>query len=349
MMRRSGVFASSLLLIALGWPLAVTARAAETPDWRDVDLLNGRLVMSVPANAEIESVGAANIMAAAPAGDSVTRLKIPAEGAEIVVEVRELYALFPQQPERFFHDAVLEGEVPPDGPPPGPVQLDPRLTAYGITGGSYRYPSGVNVLANLLVAQPDGTAQFVYIVTWDALPEVVQKASRAAERMAASLRPGPRQSLGAGGRRLLTSIPQANSGTRDLTVTWPEGHALSVEQGPDFAVYTIATLLPLDAPGGRLGIYIGNFPSYFYAQEGIGPDDLGKIAASILGREAVWLERRAPAEAGNPGWTRRETILSLEASPGGLKMHLFATAPAGSGDIDALTRIAEQNLRLTAP
>lgn len=84
MMRRSGVFASSLLLIALGWPLAVTARAAaETPGWRDADLLNGRLVMSVPPDAEIEGVGADNIMGAAPASDSVTKLKIPADGAEI--------------------------------------------------------------------------------------------------------------------------------------------------------------------------------------------------------------------------------------------------------------------------
>jgi hypothetical protein len=336
-------------MLALALPLAVTAPAAETPGWRDVDLLNGRLVMSVPPHAEIESMGAENIMGAAPSGDSVTKLKIPADGAEIVVEVRELYALFPQEPERFFHDAVLEGEAPSDGPPPGWILLDPRLTAYGITGGSYRYPSGVNVLANLLVAQPDGTAQFVYIVTWDAPPEVVQKASQAAERMAASLRPGPRQSLGTGGRRLITSIPQANSATRELTVTWPEGHALSVEQGPDFTVHTIAKLLPLDAPGARLGIYIGHFPSYFYVQEGIGSDELGKIPASIVGHETVWLERQAPAEAGKPAWTRRETILSLEASSGGLKMHLFATAPTGSGDIDALTQIAEQNLRLTAP
>lgn len=341
--------ATVMAVMALGWPLAAGAQSSGEHSWQDIELLNGRLVMSAPATAKVDAVVPENVLGAGPTQENLSRLRIPIAGTEIVIEVRELYAMFPRDAPRFFSEVVLGGRLPDEGPQPRFVRLDPRLIAYGIAAGSYRHPSGDHVLANLLVAQPDGTAQHVYVMTWDKPAEVVSEASRTADRMIASLRSGPRQRPASGSSRVLTQVPRANAAPKHLTVNLPERYVLSIQEGPDFIVYNINRLAPLDAPGGGLGIYLGHFPNYFYAQHGYKREELTEVPTNILGQAAVWLERHAPAEGGSPGWIHRETILPLEDSPGGLKLHLFASAPAGTGELDELVRIAEAELRLTSP
>jgi hypothetical protein len=333
-------------LMALNGASVVSAQSEETA-WNDADLLNGRLVMSVPAATEVETLGAENIMGAAPATESATRLRITMAGTEIVVQVRELYAAFPRDPARFFREIVMGGALGSDQPEPAAVQIG-TLSAYGNRAGSYRHPSGTHVLANLLVGQPDGTVQHLYIMTWDKPADVLDGAIRTVERMVASLRSGTRRGLAAGGTRQLARLSGSGSVSRSLTMDLPEGYVMAVQQGPDFDVYTINKLAPLDAPGGSLGIYVGAHPSYVYAQDGYRLEALARVATTILGQDSHWLESPPQAAGDGVKWTRRETILPLEDSAG-LRLHLFASAPADSEQLQELTRLAETGLRLTSP
>jgi len=348
-MQRSGALAVCLLLLGPGWPLGVAAQTAGAPDWQDFDLLNGRLVMSAPSTTSVEALGADNIMGAAPSDEAISQLRVRLAETEIVVNVRELFAFYPENPETFFRDAVLGGEERSDGPPPAALSLDGRLTAYGIAGGSYRHPSGNHVLANLLVAQPDGTAHHVYLMTWDKPPAVVAAASEIALQMVTSLRAGPRRLQTAGGQRVLATLSQPDGGQADLAVTLPDGYTLSADQGSDFSVYQISKVVPLDTAAGGLGIYLGHFPSYHFTRDGLSPDSMQQVPTRVLGRDALWLQHQQPGVPGSAAWTHRELIVGLGSSEEALKMHVFLSAPDDSGQLAAFTSIVEKGLRLTPP
>jgi hypothetical protein len=349
MISRLCILVVSLSLMVLAWPLIAPVQTAAANDWQDFDLLAGRLVMSAPSAAKFDDVGAEDIMAASPADTSVAQLRIQAAGTEIVVHVRELFALFPREPTTFFFDAIWGGETPQGADKPERIQVAEPLTAYGVATGTYLHSSGNNVLASLLVAQADGTAQYVYIMTWDVDAATLEQASRIAERMVLSLRPGPRQDLQGSGRHILATLPQDGGAPLALVLDLPAGYTVSKEQGPDFSAYQVGKLSPLDAPSGRLGLYVGHFPRYHYERMGVAAGGLRKVPGSILANSAEWLERHAPAGSAGSGWTHRELIVPLEASAAGLKLHLFLAAPDDNEELTDLTKVAEEGLRLTPP
>jgi hypothetical protein len=346
MIQRLNTMAGAVLLLASAWATAGTTRSAEANDWRDFDLLNGRLMISAPASAAYEKLQAQHIMAADPSEDNETQLRVKAAGTEIVVYVKELFALAPINTEAFFHEEIWGGETPSGATAPGPIALAAPLGAYGVASGSYPHPSGNNVLGCLLVAQADGTAQYVYVMTWDVDATTLKEVSAIAERMVLSLRPGARQELQSGGRHALA--PQLRSGG-SLIVELPDDYVLSKNQGPDFTVYDIGRLTPLGEPRGSLGVYVGDFPALHFSRSGLTPDGAKQVPVRLLGNDAAWLEYETHGTAGDAAWLHRETIVNLGSSAQGQKLHVFLSAPSNSADVDSLTRIAEEGLKITRP
>jgi hypothetical protein len=346
MARNWAIWAAVLLLQA-----AATGAPAQTEtesDWQEIALLNGRLVISAPPKTEIVPSGVEHVMAAAPSQEMTTKLSVPAgpTGNDIVVYVHELYALFPQNPESHFRDNYAGGLLEDRNSPPHSRRLGGGLTAYGAFEGRRQHPSGNHVLADFLVAQADGTTQEVFIMTWDVGPNELDRLAAIATRMVATLRPGPRQGLTTGGRHILTTLTQQDGKRAKLQIDLPQGYTLSRERGPDFSVFRVGKLAPLDAPLGGIGIYLGDFPSPFYAELGLSQDDLKKVPARILRTNTAWLERRATDTAGGPDWIHREVILPMEQATDSRKLHLILAGPEGSGELETLTHIAEHGLTL---
>ncbi|WP_299391536.1 hypothetical protein [Pelagibius sp.] len=346
-MRRLRRVAALMFVAASSWPFQTLAQTADESAWQTLHMLNGRLLVSAPGNSIDETVGADSIMAAAPAEGSISRIRIPLADTEIVVQARELYALFPSDPETFFRNVVLGSEQPVGDVTPYSIDLSLPLKAYGIGKGSYRHPSGDYVLANVLIAQSDGSAQHLQIMTWEKPPEVVARAEAIAERIVFSLRAGPRQELPRGGTHTLVKVKQSDGELADLTLTIPKEYTFSKEQGPDFVVFRIGRLVPLDATTGSFGVYVGNFPSYHFSHKGIPLEKLRRTPTKILGHHTEWLERFEPPLPGSPGWVHREVILRPDSLSDGLALHIFISAPEDGSELAELTKTAESGIQIS--
>ncbi len=339
------------LLVATILPLGAKAQSALESDWQDIDLLKGRLVISAPPGTQIVPNEAANIMAAAPSEEMATKLNVPLGQTEndIVVYANEHFALFPQAPETYFGENHLGGILEDRNAPPRSEQFASGLRAYGAFEGKRRHASGNYVLANILVAQADGTTQEIFIMTWNERAQTLERYSDIASRMIASLRPGPRQRLETGGRHVIEASSR-DGRTLRFALSLPASHIFSEQRGPDFTVYRIEKLAPLDAAAGGLGIYIGWHPNMSHQRKGIPAAKLMRVATRIVDHRSEWVQYQEKDADGGPDWIHREAIVPLEGDRGlGAKMHLFMAAPEGSGEIDALTRLIETQMVRVQP
>lgn len=345
----------SLRIGAIALTIAATvifetrAQGTGDTDWQDVELLKGRLIISAPPGTEVVPNEVANIMAAAPSDEMTTKLSVPLSPTknDIVVYVREHFALFPQDPEAYFRDNLPGGILEDKNAPPRGRQLDSRLRAYGAFEGQRQHPSGNHVLADVLVAQMDGTTQEVFIMSWDERAETLERYSEIALRMINSLRPGPREKLETGGQHLIEASLRDGRSLR-FTVDLPDGYTFAEEPGPDFTVYRIGRLAPMDAPAGALGIYVGWHPSMIHQRNRIPSEQLKEWPLRLLDQDTKWIEHRESDTAG-PDWVYREALLPLEDDSVGAKAHFFLAAPDGSGEIERLSQIVETQMKRVEP
>src|ERR1700761_974947 len=78
--------------------LSFLPAAAQTApaDWKQQDLLAGRLSIRTPPDAKAQGPALSSIMGTAPSAASKTRIRVPVSGTEIVVQAKSLNALAPK-------------------------------------------------------------------------------------------------------------------------------------------------------------------------------------------------------------------------------------------------------------
>jgi hypothetical protein len=272
--------------------------AAETFPER-VELLGGRLRLSVPRGAKV-AARPQGIMAAEAADEDETRvILVPGEGeiARFVLLARESFALGSGDVER---DApkLLGAEA-------GDLVLARAKVGQGLTAVALRPKrelgaQGALFVLGAVVERADRTLCMLSFYILPAMAAERAEWQAKALEMLSTLEAGSAVLLGARKHRLAT-----RSG-KTLIVELPRPAVRSVQRGPDFFVYHLRELAALGESDTQMGVYIGNHPSHQWRQAGVSAAKLQKTAATLLGKKVVWFS--FPAEGGG---TMSEAIAAL--------------------------------------
>lgn len=260
-------------------PPAPSAIARKPLSTTPTSLLNGRLTIRLPEGAKIEA-RPVSVMSAPESDEDETRVVLDAGEERLVVMVHELFGLASDDFER-----------------------DVRLTVagWGDKAAQYRFAhaplKGVRAIAvlpapgssqetdavfvrGLFVALPDGTVQTVFVYVNPRAARDHAGCSAAAERILATLAPGPRRlQLDAGKRTLATLSPDA-----EIVVTVPKNIVVTTQNGPDFVVQRLKVVGWLGKSSDMIGFYLGHHPSFEKGEK--------RADGTLFGKKVVWQARR---------------------------------------------------------
>ncbi len=254
-----------------------------------------------------------SIMAAPPPNEGETRLYLEDGGRKLVVFTAELY----HRPTADLAAGVRHVDPPAPTDRLVPLELPSGLRAAAIVATRLDTSTEAVPVLRLYVVSPDDTVQ---LVAFYVSPEVAAEGrgcARLARRIAETLRPGERRIDASGGEHVL-------EGTIGLTL--PPGYVVLPQPGPDFAVYRVYPLVPLDEPTGSLGIYLGQHPSAAPVAPGTG------TPGTVFGQPMEWRDRVEGI------LHARDAVLDVPGH-GGLVAHVFVNAPDEAAR-DALTAVA---------
>lgn len=242
-----------LLLIHLAEAGAADSLGQLTVPKTQIDVLAGRLKVSVPTGARLQPVQH-GIMAAPEADNEQTRVLIDAGDQRMVLMVYELFARAA---------ADFEGEAQKETARfPMKVNLQ-KWTLSGPVRAIAYFPvvptkdQVANLVMGVFVAGPDGSVQNLVWYVNPAGAIQFSAASNLAESIAKTIAPGARTLDITPGVRELSVYSKAKS----IFVTVPQGYVVTAQHGPDFIVHHIHKVMAFGDPAASLGVYLGDHPS----------------------------------------------------------------------------------------
>jgi hypothetical protein len=295
------------ILVTIGLTLLWTVAAGAQPDdaqWRAFDLHGGVLSIRAPEGTIAEPPRQDNLMGPAVDQNIETRLRIPVNDTEVVVQASSLSALAPAD---FAAAIAASGYL--DGFA-GQAEVLERELGGGHMVASLPRESQVSddtwLLAYALVGDPRGFAQEVVIASWykpGRYDEVagVAKAVLESLEVGATLPPLPT------GETVLEHLQNG-----DLAVDLGGDHFISADVGPDFTVHRITSARMLGEPAAQLGVYVGNYPSMHADTADIPSDSRRNIEGRLFGEAMNWVAWDVP----DGGGIIQEAIVEIPGAPG---------------------------------
>jgi hypothetical protein len=279
-----------------------------------IDLLGGRLVVTMPSGAKAESRGHGIMSADAPA-ENETRVVLDAGEERLVVMANDLFATAGDDfASSVKAEAGLQGNA---------SDYDVAVATAG------KGLSAVSVMPRILDRSGDAVLVESYcVMTADGLVETVavyvnppaaadlDGAKLLADKILRSLAAGARTLPRAGGRTKVTDL----DATRDLYADLPQDVVVSLQRGIDFDVAHLRPLRTLGAGGRALGIYVGHHASFRTDSKA------RTVADTVLGKRVRW-----QMGSGDDQPTADALVRIREAGTDGdgieTMVHLFARAP----------------------
>jgi hypothetical protein len=315
--------------------LSVLPAAAQTAlaDWKQQDLLQGRLSIRTPPDAKAQGPALSNIMGTAPSAASKTRIRVPVSGTEIVVQAKSLKALAPRdmaaaiKSTEYF--SKYEGEKQELT-----LDLGGGWSALAVIPKQYKYWDDSYLLAYAWIKSPNAMLYELVLATW-ADTDAYSKLSQAATDIVRSLQGGNASGEIPAGTTVLDS-QGALGDEQEMVVDLDGKYVIETEAGIDFVVNRISQLVEIDTDGGQMGFYLGDYPQFNREAELKSGASIVSDPEKIFGRTPEWLVR-------NRGNLKKQSTV-LDVRPGsGLKCHLFITGTPQQ--VDALVKVAH-SLRL---
>lgn len=313
------------------------------PADRPSDFLSGRFRLSLPAEAVHANVP--NDLMAAAVPEETSSLYFLEQGDDRMgVVANETFQLAGDDLEgavrRYLSDLPEEGA--PWNIAPLPL-ADPSLRAVAYWPSSLVIRGDSDVWAlGVLYAMPDGGVAHVSFRMDTPTAAHGTGCTGYAAQLASSAIAGDRP-LGRAARDETVAVTDG----RSLIIHVPADAVLLPQPGPDFLVFYIIPLVPLDQPSPSLGIYVGAYP------QDLEPSNLPDVPGELLGEKGAWLASDVAALDGSFHALRLERRLELspkkkkkrkgDADPaptGTLYVHVFMSA-ADQAQLDALRAVAE--------
>jgi hypothetical protein len=310
---------------------AQTAAPSKTPaKWKAQALLGDHLRIFSPPEAIAEGPSRENIMGTAPDTVSLTRIRIPIAGTEIVVQARSMKALAPKDMPGAMKAATYLAEFKGEKESLA-LDIGGGWKAAAVMPRQYRYWPDSYLLAYAWISDPDGLLYELVIGSW-IKDEAYPKLSQTAAGIVRSLAPGLHfQGVPRGTASLNSEIAFGN-GQIELVIDLDGKYAVDTETGLSFVVHRITELVEMGSDGGEMGIYLGRYP-HFNREASLKQGARAmRDQESILGQIPEWLV--------HDGDNSRKQSTLIEVSSGGtdLKCHLFISGTPEQ--VDALVRLA---------
>jgi hypothetical protein len=294
-----------------------------------VELLGGRLRLSVPAGAKV-APRAVNVMAAAPSDDDETRvIVVPGDGevARFVLLARELFAL---------GSGSLEGDASKfSGKDAAEMTIARTKVGKGLEAVTLRPKRelgshGALFVLGALIQRADGTlCQLAFYILPEMSPETAEWEAKALAMLG---------TLEAGSGALLGATKHELDEGRALSITLelPRPAVRTFQRGPDFFVYRMRELSRVGEDETSLGVYFGGHPSHQWKQAGLDRAKVKTSGAKLLEKQVEWFTWTAEA-----GKIVSETIVPVGPNA---YMHVFASGPKDKvGEL----RLAAESMRAT--
>lgn len=300
-------------------------------EWKPVELLNGRLLVSMPAGS---AIGAREhkVTEARKSSEEETRV-VSVDGLnKLVLVARELFAVAGPD----YNAQVLEALR---------TQFASEQTAFKVErigqhviAGRASDPNAADdaiLYATCFVRHRDDSIQRLGLYFNPKFHENPENCRSLTDRILASVRLGPRQlDLASGTRRL-----DARSDKFDLSVALPDGWLVTSQYGLDFVVHKLSEVAAFGTRGKTIGIYMGGRPGYQWHKLGATAKYRATRSSAFLGGEQEWVTYSTTRPE---VWRHVETIRGIPKPDASWKVHVFAAAPSDSGvdEILAILRSA---------
>ncbi len=304
------------LAILLLSPLTTLAQAAVglgklTVPKAQIEILEGRLKVSVPRGSKVEPMQR-GLMAAAAANSEETRVVIDAGDQRMVLMAYERFAR---------SGGNLESEVQKQSTQ-FPVKVN--LQKWPLSGQAQaiayfpvapRKDQGANFVMGLFVAGPDGLVRSLIWYVNPAGAAQFQAATNLAKTIAKTVTPGAKTLNVTPGKRELSIY----SPTKSVYVSIPADYAVSTQVGPDFLVHHIRKIVAFGDPEASLGVYLGDHPSH--TESGV----ITKATSIVFGKKVTW-SQDSKSENGMKSRVARVLIPLGPRSEGASYADVFARA-----------------------
>jgi tetratricopeptide (TPR) repeat protein len=330
------VLFSLVSLLAMACPNGSSENIKTAQKTKEIGLLKGRLVVKMPKEAKSKPRGF-DIMSAPQPDESETRIVFESADGKLVLMATDLYAYASDDFSQGVDRLLKQWQDPnqPDSKEPDLVRQPGIIT----TAGGLKAVLVKNVNASskksksllvraAVVANNDGTVQYLAIYANHAAAKEWSRVSNLAEQILKSAAPG-------------TSPTKFNERTvtvsehLGLSIKVPESTSVSIKRGPDFSVFRCSKMIPLGDSPVCLIIYEGNHPDFR-------PDTKAKLfTGTILGQKVDWFEMNS--EDGAKG---AETILPL---PTREDIVLHISVLAGEKSSFETMKKAAESLAVTNP
>lgn len=319
-----------LFLILNVSPVIAQQDNAALSEWSSQSLLGDRMRINAPVGTKREARQYSGIMGTAPDQEAKTRLRIPIEDTEMVIQAQLLYALAPtdmlgtMQRTKYF--SSFEGAL-------NEKNLDLRngWSALVVFPEKYAYWPDSYLLALAWIKDPEGQLYEMMIGSWNSDVHYEQVANTA-NGIIESLHPGKNASTLPTGITTLDSDIALQNGDIELVVTLNGEHQISTQPGMSFVVHKITSLAVLGERKGQMGIYIGRYPSFDEEREILNGAKRFEDNERVLGQKPVWLVNRGEE------WHEQDTLINVISGTSNLKVHIFISGPPK--EVESLVAIA---------
>src|ERR1700761_240750 len=170
--------------------LSFLPAAAQTApaDWKQQDLLAGRLSIRTPPDAKAQGPALSSIMGTAPSAASKTRIRVPVSGTEIVVQAKSLNALAPKDMAAAIKSTEYYAKY--DGEKQElTLDLGGGWSALAVIPKQYKYWDDSYLLAYAWIRSPNAMLYELVLATW-ADTNAYSKLSQTATEVVRSLQGG---------------------------------------------------------------------------------------------------------------------------------------------------------------
>ena len=308
---------SIAISVTLAWPAAAQILSdTKTPSgWKQQALLGDRLRIFVPTETAPEGRSYANIMGTAIPATSMTRVRIPINGTEIVVQAKDRKALAPKDVPSAINSTRYLAQF---GGQREELTLDlgGGWTAFAIIPREYKYWSDSYLLAYCWITDPDGLLYEMVLASWID-DKAYSTLAQTAIAIVRSLKPGLYFQEVPNGTTSLDSQIALQNDAIELVIDLDGHYYVERETGLSFVVHRISQLVEIGSDGGEMGIYLGRYPSFNPAAELERGGKAIPDQAQILGQTPTWIVYDSDR------LRKQSTLLNVLPGTTALKCHLF--------------------------
>lgn len=296
-------------------------------EWKQFDMLNKRLMVSMPAESHIEA-STRTLVTDPEATPSEAWVDYKEGDNQLFTRANELFKFTGKD---FDDDTSAALKEMSDKKGRFSVTRIPGK----ITWGMIDKPGLDNSLILYGVAFVHHTDNSVLQIQVYFSPGFIKTPARCTEmtsKILTSLAPGERRLNLDGGAKSLDLFSE----NMRMTLSLPRNWIYTIKEGFDFKVHYFNEISDFKHPGEGFGIYVGGWPSYFHERIDKGSLIKNTREARLFGEQQKWVEYSNKNETGK----NIEIITPVPDKESNMVLHLFASAEDDKG-IEAILKILE--------